>query len=170
LALFVLPAIGPFSANDQELVMKLPFVLIVAAIAQIYPAQACSPAFVPLEKRRSDSPIVFQGKIINTRTVERDFVGWEGGLSEGKGLSQKIIKGKVTLGTVKVTRVIKGKVPDTFVVSHPATRETSCDHVGTLEYLQKEGTIQEFTLGRNDQDVEPEPRVDIMMNMWDVQN
>lgn len=135
--------------------MKLPLflIIVIAAVAKIYPAQACLPVFEPLEKRRNDSTIVFQGKIINTRTVERDFGG---------------SKRKITLGTVKVTRVIKGEVPGTFVVSHPATEVMSCDHVGTLERLQKEGTLQEFTLGRNGQGVEPEPRVDTMINMWPV--
>ena len=130
-------------------------IICLATVAQVLQAQACLPTNVPLAERRSKSTVVFQGKIINTHTVERDF----------KGSKQMI-----TLGIVKVTKVIKGDVPSTMIVSHPATSHTSCDHVGTLEKQKAEGIVLEFTLGWKGQDVEPEPRVDYMINMWPVRS
>ena len=130
-------------------------IICLATVAQVLQAQACLPTNVPVAERRSKSTVVFQGKIINTHTVERDL----------KGSKQNI-----TLGTVKVTKVIKGEVPSTIIVSHPATRRTSCDHVGTLEKQKAEGIVLEFNLGWKGQDVEPEPRVDYMINMWPVRS
>jgi hypothetical protein len=125
----------------------LPRALLVVTlvVASAHPAGACLPSMDTPEERLRDSAVAFQGRIVAVKRVgERD------------------------LGTVRVTKVLKGEVPELFVVSHPARRRTSCDHVGTLERQMREGTLLEFTLGSERRPLEAEPRVDFMQTMWPV--